>query len=192
LITSLKADLASQSALAKETRTLKKKAELHLTETAGLKAQIAQLKASLEEAQSQNKTLSTKLAANRNAAASVESVHTKVSGSAVKANGGIRMMGTAEAAQAAQTAQLKEDLYSDLTGLIIRGVKREAEDEVFDCIQTGRNGSEFSQSHLHFMILTDKKLCILNWPWQTRRLLIVTTMRNANTFLSSTLAGTKA
>jgi seryl-tRNA synthetase len=174
LITSLKADLASQSALAKETRTLKKKAELHLTETAGLKAQIAQLKASLEEAQSQNKTLSTKLAANRNAAASVESVHTKVPGSAVKANGGIRMMGTAEAAQAAQTAQLKEDLYSDLTGLIIRGVKREAEDDVFDCI------------------LTDKKLCILNWPWQTRRLLIVTTMRNANTFLSSTLAGTKA
>jgi len=41
-----------------------------------------------------------------------------------------------------QAAQLKEDLYSDLTGLIIRGVKRDAEDDVYDCIQTGRNGSK--------------------------------------------------
>ena len=51
-------------------------------------------------------------------------------------------MGSAEAAQAAQIAQLKENLYSDLTGLIIRDVKREDGDDVYDCIQTGRNGSK--------------------------------------------------
>jgi hypothetical protein len=44
---------------------------------------------------------------------------------------------------ASQTAQMKENLYGDLTGLIIRGVRREGGeggDDVFDCIQTGRNG----------------------------------------------------
>ena len=110
---------------------------------AALQAQITQMTTSLAEAQTENKTLSAKLAANRTAAASVESVNTKVPSSAVKASGGIRLMGTAEAAQVAQAAQLKEDLYSDLTGLIIRSVKRESEDDVFDCIQTGRNGSKF-------------------------------------------------
>lgn len=54
------------------------------------------------------------------------------------------MIGSAEAAQAAQVALLKEDLYSDLTGLILRGVERGDEADVYDCIQTGRNGSKFS------------------------------------------------
>lgn len=52
------------------------------------------------------------------------------------------MVGSAEAAQAAQVALLKEDLYSDLTGLILRGVERGDEADVYDCIQTGRNGSK--------------------------------------------------
>jgi hypothetical protein len=49
---------------------------------------------------------------------------------------------------AGQAAQLKEDLYGDLTGLIIRGVKREGEDDTYDCIQTGRNGSKYPLSSL--------------------------------------------
>lgn len=53
------------------------------------------------------------------------------------------MVGSAEAAHAAQVAQLKEDLYSDLTGLILRGVERKEESDVYDCIQTGRNGSKY-------------------------------------------------
>jgi len=105
----------------------------------------------LSEAHSENKTLAAKLAASRTTAASAESANAKIPGSAVKASGGIRMMGTAEAAQAAQAAQLKEDLYSDLTGLLIRSVKREAEDDVFDCIQTGRNGSRFSPTIFFFI-----------------------------------------
>jgi Chromosome segregation protein Csm1/Pcs1 len=33
-------------------------------------------------------------------------------------------------------------MYSDLTGLMIRGIKRGEDEDVYDCIQTGRNGSE--------------------------------------------------
>lgn len=51
------------------------------------------------------------------------------------------MVGSAEAAHAAQVAQLKEELYADLTGLILRGVDKGEEADVYDCIQTGRNGS---------------------------------------------------
>jgi len=53
------------------------------------------------------------------------------------------MVGSAEAAHAAQVAQLKEELYADLTGLILRGVDRGEEADVYDCIQTGRNGSTY-------------------------------------------------
>jgi hypothetical protein len=95
----------------------------------------------LSEAQAEKKALTTKLAANRTAAASVQSINSKVPGSAKKNAVKTLMVGSAEAAQAAQVAQLKEDLYSDLTGLILRGVKREEEEDVYDCIQTGRNGS---------------------------------------------------
>ncbi len=58
------------------------------------------------------------------------------------------MIGSAEAVQAAQAAKLKEDLYSDLTGLILRGVARGEKTDVYDCIQTGRNGSKLSCPHL--------------------------------------------
>jgi len=142
-IKSLRADLAVQTAAAKKADGLKKKLESQAAEVTTLKEQIAKLTANLSEAQSETKTLSAKLAANRTASASVESAHSKTPGSAMKANGGIRLMGTAEAAQVAQAAQLKEDLYSDLTGLIMRSVKREPEEDIFDCIQTGRNGSKY-------------------------------------------------
>lgn len=129
--------------MAKDSKSLKKKLDSQATEMVALQGQVAQLASSLLESQAENKTLSAKLAANRTAAASVESAHTKAPpGSAMKATGGIRLMGTAEAAQVAQAAQLKEDIYSDLTGLIIRSVKRESEEDVFDCLQTGRNGSK--------------------------------------------------
>jgi len=63
-------------------------------------------------------------------------------------------VGTAEGAKEAQKRLLKEELYRDLTGLLIMDVKRreadEGEEDVFDCIQTGRNGCEcFPLSSLH-------------------------------------------
>ena len=61
-------------------------------------------------------------------------------------------MGSAEAAHAAQVAQLKEDLYSDLTGLILRSVEMGSEADVYDCIQTGRNGSRFFISKMNGLV----------------------------------------
>ena len=58
------------------------------------------------------------------------------------------LVGSAEAAHAAQVAQLKEDLYSDLTGLILRSVEMGSEGDIYDCIQTGRNGSKYIPSIL--------------------------------------------
>jgi hypothetical protein len=43
---------------------------------------------------------------------------------------------------AAAMFKLKEDLYCDLTGLMIHSVKKVDGEDVFDCIQTGRNGSK--------------------------------------------------
>ena len=98
--------------------------------------------------------LNAKLAAARATTAAVESSdsyaktpgYSKAPGSALKGKASAAatrtvMVGSAEAAQAAQIAGLKEDLYGDLTGLILRGVERTAEADVYDCIQTGRNGS---------------------------------------------------
>ena len=142
MIASLKADLAKQKSQTKESRDLKTLVDTQATRISSLEARVAQLTSALSDAHVENKALSTKLAANRSVATSVESINGRAPGSAVKANGGIRVMGSAEVAQAVQIAQLKENLYSDLTGLIIRDVKREDGGDVFDCIQTGRNGSK--------------------------------------------------
>jgi DNA repair exonuclease SbcCD ATPase subunit len=47
------------------------------------------------------------------------------------------------ATEAQREARMKENLYADLTGLIVRNVKRLEGEDVYDCIQTGRNGSEY-------------------------------------------------
>ena len=80
------------------------------------------------------------------------------------------MVGSAEAAHAAQVAQLKEDLYSDFTGLILRGVERKDESDIYDCIQTGRNGSKCSLLPLREVGLQtrDLTLVVCSAPLQTR------------------------
>jgi Chromosome segregation protein Csm1/Pcs1 len=143
LITSLKKELAMQAPLAQESRKLQKTLATQESETNKLRANVMELSTSLSSAQNEIKALQAKLAASRSASASVESVNSKTPGSGLR-NGQVRtiMVGSAEAAQAAQVAQLKEDLYSDLTGLIVRGVKRTDQGDIYDCIQTGRNGSK--------------------------------------------------
>ena len=139
--------MAAQKALAQESRALQKQISSKDAELAKAQTKIIQLTSSLSELQNENKALQAKLAASRTASASVESVHAKTIGSAMKGKGQTRtiMVGSAEAAHAAQVAQLKEDLYSDLTGLILRGVERGDNADVYDCIQTGRNGSKPSR-----------------------------------------------
>ncbi|ODH13039.1 hypothetical protein ACO22_07663 [Paracoccidioides brasiliensis] len=149
LIASLKKELAMQTSLAKESRALQKQLQDRDDEVVELGTKIKQMGTSLTSAQNEVKALRMKLAASRTAATNVECVNSLGAGSATKNGGGVLrtlMVGSAEAAQAAQIAQLKEDLYSDLTGLIIRDAKKRESDHLYDCIQTGINGT------LHFKL----------------------------------------
>ncbi|KAI1324971.1 hypothetical protein F5Y16DRAFT_281979 [Xylariaceae sp. FL0255] len=141
LIATLKAQVAAQAEVAKESERLKRQLEESLSQTQELQAKIDKLQTSLTEAKTETKTLTTKLAAARQA----EATAVKVPGSAIKNNHGNKQI-IAGAEAAAQLAQTKENLYGDLTGLLVCGVKRENGEEVFDCVQTGRNGT------LHFKL----------------------------------------
>jgi len=162
LVTSLKKELALQAPLIQEGRKIKKEVQINDAETNKLRAANNELSATLAAAQNEIKSLQVKLAAARTATTVSES---KVPSSAVKPAAAVRapVSGTSESAQ---IAQLKLDLYGDLTGLIIRSVKMEKEGDTYDCIQTGRNGSKFednpsrgfitnSSSALHFKLYID-------------------------------------
>lgn len=147
LIASLKQELATQKALSADTSTIQKQIGSRNADLIKTRALADDLSTQLTEAQNENKALQAKLANSRSASAAVESLSAKTPGSASRARrelqgGRTIMVGSAEAAQAAQAAQLKEDLYSDLAGLIMRGVERGVDSDVYDCIQTGRNGSK--------------------------------------------------
>lgn len=109
---------------------------------AQFKDQVEESAAQLSSAQSEVKALQTKLAAARNTASTLESATAKGPGSAARSTP-VNRAQSSEVAQATQLAQLKEDLYCDLTGLIVRDVKKRETDHLYDCIQTGTNGSEF-------------------------------------------------
>ncbi|KAF5025183.1 hypothetical protein F66182_2759 [Fusarium sp. NRRL 66182] len=146
LIAELKAELAAQTALAREGEELRKQLEASEAKTESLEDTIQGLNSSLSEAKTEIKTLSTKLAAVRSGDA-----NSRAPGSAIKAGSLANRTAQAQAAHAAQSAaQAKEDLYADLTGLFMRGIKQEEEEDIFDCIQTGRNGT------LHFKLAVEK------------------------------------
>jgi hypothetical protein len=109
-------------------------------ENARLTSETKKLTDSLSTAQNESKTLSSKLAAARSSA---QPEQKNVPGSAMKPrSNGVVLPGTAEAAKEAVLAKQKVDLYSDLTNLVVLGMKRNEDDEdVYDCLQTGRNGS---------------------------------------------------
>jgi hypothetical protein len=138
LIATLKAQLSAQTEVAKESQRLREQLEASQSETEALQEKIGQLHTALTGAKTEIKTLSAKLVVVR----SVEAVGPKVPGSAIKGASAKDRNILANSEAAAQTAQMKEDLYGDLTGLIIRSVKRDQGEETFDCIQTGRNGSK--------------------------------------------------
>ncbi|GKU02068.1 chromosome segregation protein pcs1 [Fusarium langsethiae] len=144
LIAELKAELATQTALANESEELRKQLEANETETENLKNTVKTLNSSVSEAKSEIKSLSSKLAAARSS-----DTNSRVPGSAVKTTGLMNrtaQAGAAHAHAAQVAAQAKERLYADLTDLILRGVKQDEDEDIFDCIQTGRNGT------LHFKL----------------------------------------
>ncbi|CAG9938505.1 unnamed protein product [Clonostachys rosea f. rosea IK726] len=142
LIEQLKAELATQTILAKQGKAAQHKLDLSEAKCDTLRTTIDGLNTSLDDARSEIKTLNTKLVAARNA----EAASRAPPGSVLKSTTAASRQASSEAVHAAQA---KEDLYTDLTGLIVRGFKQEGEDDVFDCIQTGRNGT------LHFKLAVD-------------------------------------
>ncbi|CAK7270593.1 hypothetical protein SEPCBS119000_004171 [Sporothrix epigloea] len=152
LIASLRVELAALRQQARDGAKAKREWEASNARAADLQTQLDELQKALAEAKAASKTLSTKLAAARTAA-EIPSLPAgmAVPGSAIKTSAPTTASARAavEAMQAnSQMAQLKEDLYGDLTGLLVRSALRQGGREMYDCIQTGRNGS------LHF------KLCI--------------------------------
>lgn len=166
---SLKEELAAQKVLGKESRNVQKQLREREKEVTGLQSQVGNLSTQLSTAQTEIKALQTKLAAARNNSVTNDVSSNKVPGSAVKngANRNAAAGAAAEAVQAAHLAQLKEDLYSDLSGLIIRNVKKRDTDYLYDCIQTGANGSEcLEYLHIYIPQITDclYQLYISNLP----------------------------
>lgn len=121
-------------------RDLAKAGQQHQKHLQEMEAKVTALTTSLAEAKQEVKTLSTRLAASRSAEAAASAK--VVPGSAVKSGSAAAARAIASS-DAVQTGQLREDLYGDLTGLIVRLTKRDSAGQVFDCIQTGRNGSKF-------------------------------------------------
>ncbi|CAK7211501.1 hypothetical protein SBRCBS47491_001147 [Sporothrix bragantina] len=155
LIASLKAELASFREQARDGAKAKRDLEASEARAADLQAQVGELKKALDDAKAASKTLSTKLAAARTAAeVPALPAGITVPGSAIKSSAPTTASARAavEAMQAnSQMAQLKEDLYGDLTGLLVRSALRQGGREMYDCIQTGRNGS------LHFKLSIEEE-----------------------------------
>ncbi|OAA68520.1 chromosome segregation protein [Niveomyces insectorum RCEF 264] len=167
LVASLKAELTTYRELAKDGARAKREWEASEARATDLQAQVGELMSALGDAKAEAKTLATKLAAARTDVgpnglllsvgtgpgsalkSSAHNHHGALGNGPATAAAGARA--AVEALQATtQLAQLKEDLYGDLTGLLVRSAKRDGSRELYDCIQTGRHGS------LHF------KLCIDN------------------------------
>ncbi|KAF2431004.1 hypothetical protein EJ08DRAFT_207504 [Tothia fuscella] len=152
IIASLKKELTSQCSLAAESKSLRTQITTLQSENQILTAESKTLSSSLQTAQNEIKTLSAKL---QNARSSVqpESSTTNaktIPGSAVKDRRPASAVATAAANakhdEEKQIMKLKEDLYSDLSGLLIHNVKRLEDQDIYDCIQTGRNGSTYPPS----------------------------------------------
>lgn len=146
LINALQEELESQRALGKQTRTLQNQLQERDGEITKLKAEAEEANTQLSSAQTEVKALQTKLAAARNTATTLETVAAK--GPSAGKNTPANRAQNAEVVQATQLAQLKEEFYTDLTGLIIRDVKERESDHLYDCLQTGVNGSEFFSLYL--------------------------------------------
>ena len=144
LIASLKLELSTQRTQAQESRSLRSQLSATNTSLATIQANNTQLATSLTEAQNEIKSLQVKLIARASSAATETgyAANARTPGSALRGRvpGRGNVMGKEEATKA-EIAILKEELYSDLTGLILRGVERGDQSDVYDCIQTGRNGS---------------------------------------------------
>ncbi|KAK5686344.1 hypothetical protein LTS10_002461 [Elasticomyces elasticus] len=150
------------ASLKKEIAELRKATTSNTSETTGLQKQITILTTANEKLTNEAATLKEKLQTSQNEVKGLEAklvaARQQVSnGSTQETNGkassqsALSRSVNANATDAQKEAKMKENLYSDLTGLIIRGVKRKDGEDQYDCIQTGRNGT----LHFHLSVADD-------------------------------------
>ena len=137
LIASLKRELAMQAPSVQDARKLKNQMQTQEVETNQLRSSNAEISAALLAAQNEIKSLQAKLAAARSTSES-----SRTPARDAKSTASSKPVAATSASEAVQIAQMKEELYSDLTGLIVRSAKRGEDGDTYDCIQTGRNGSK--------------------------------------------------
>ncbi|KAF1923082.1 uncharacterized protein M421DRAFT_104670 [Didymella exigua CBS 183.55] len=146
VIKALKQQVAALQSRTSELTSLHKSTAALTKINTTLTAENKKLADCLNIAQKENTTLNTKLAAARSSG----QPEARVPGSAVKSRTtGVVLPGSAEAAKDAMLQKQKVEMYCDLTNLVIVGVKKNEDDEdVYDCLQTGRNGT----LHFHLTI----------------------------------------
>jgi len=130
VIASLRKELATQQAIAAEAKALRTQLASAQTENERLSGENK----SLKNVQNEVKTLQAKLASTR--AQSESAVNSKTLSNTASNNT------KAGKLDDAQVMKMKEELYCDLTGLMIHSIKRVDGEDIFDCMQTGRNGSK--------------------------------------------------
>ncbi|KAK2846425.1 hypothetical protein FQN49_005739, partial [Arthroderma sp. PD_2] len=110
LIASLKSELSKQSNVSKQTKDLRKELAARDAEAVQLRQQLDEMKTDLNKAQTESKSLQTKLTAARNATANAEKAAAAARGPGVRPGPASRDAVNG-AMESAQLAQLKEDLY---------------------------------------------------------------------------------
>ena len=106
-----------QSATAREGERHKRQLDESEARAAKLQAKIAELTSSLADAKAEIRALSSKMTALKSGSSAGDKA---VPGSATKAGSGTTNAAWNMSGEGAQRAQMKEDLYGDLTGLIVR------------------------------------------------------------------------
>jgi hypothetical protein len=140
------------SSLKKELSDVRKSSSAVTSETSGLQKQVSSLTASNDKITTERDELKEKLKVSQNEIKSMEAkliaARQQLSSSVLEAKAQVtaasklNSSSTAGLGDAHKEAKMKENLYADLTGLIVCGVKRMDGEDVYDCIQTGRNGSK--------------------------------------------------
>lgn len=147
MIETLQSDLKAQQEAREdffaEVKVLRKKLAFKETEFSKLQTKVQELSKNLQDQQNESKVMSTKLVqAQAQAQAQGQRNNAQVSGSAVKPGyrGPLGNPKTNTGVDDTWLARVKEDLYADLSGLIIVNAKKEKNLNVFKCVQTGTNG----------------------------------------------------
>lgn len=137
-----KVDTSESTALQKQINTLTASNEKLAAENKELKAKAQAAQSDAKAAQNEVKSIEAKLAAARAEVTASEAKLAKATAGSAATTAARNV--PANTTESQKEAKMKENLYSDLTGLIIRNVKRKEGEDEFDCIQTGRNGSKYN------------------------------------------------